>query len=1119
MKKPIRQALKERILVLDGAMGTMIQRANLKPEDFGNPELDGCNENLVITRPDVIGNIHRQYLEAGADIIETNTFGGTATVLAEYGLQENIREINLAAVKVAKQAAEEFSTDEKPRYVAGSLGPTTKSLSITGGITFDELSDDFYTQSVLLIEGGVDYLLFETSPDTLNVKAALLGMEKAVAESGKDIPVALSITIEQTGTMLAGHTVGALVSAVENHDLLYIGLNCALGPDQMEKYAIQMSQASPFASACVPNAGMPNADGSYSQTPDVFSATVKGFIDKQLVNIVGGCCGTSPDHIKLIAEFAKTGIPRVPTVKKSSLLSGITVLDVDQQPRPIIVGERTNVIGSRMFKNMIIEEKFDEASDLGRKQVRAGAQIIDVCLANPDRDEKADMERFMDFLVKKIKVPIMIDTTDPEVLEAALKYCQGKAIINSINLENGLERFEQIVPLAKKYGAALVVGCIDEDPEHGMAVSRERKLEVAKRSHEILTKDYGIADEDIYFDALVFPLATGDENYKSSAVETIEGIRLIKNQFPRCKTALGLSNVSFGLPPAGREVLNAVFLHLNVEAGMDLAIANAARTLSIEEVSEQHRKMAEDMIFQRGDDPISAFAAEFRDKKLTKKVDTTNMSLPERLANYIIEGSKDGLATDLDEAVKANNQAPIDVINGPLMKGMGVVGKKFNNNELIVAEVLQSAEAMRASVNHLEQYMDSADSAKKGKIMLATVKGDVHDIGKNLVDIILSNNGYEVVNIGIKCVSEHIIQECRKHNPDVLGLSGLLVKSAHQMVATAKDLTEAGITIPIVVGGAALSQQFVTEKIAPAYGGKVYYAKDAMFGLELSNRIVLGDMADSQPETEQQAQGVQPAAETESEPMDTPEITLMPSLVPAVNDFGVHNIPDVSIDTLFAGINKQTVLERYLGFANMPEGKGEKIKQIKDVLDAMLERIKREKLLKPEGVVRFMQADTTDDTLNLYAPDGTKASFGFSAVENGLCMTDFVLPQGVGTDCVALFAVSTGAGIEELTAEFNAKGEYLNGHILQAVAVEAVEALADQVQLYINSQWKIDHRSTRVSIGYEGCPGLEAHKGLFDLLEVEKRTSITLTESFMMKPQASVSAMVFHHPQSELFLS
>ena len=834
----LKSLLGRRILITDGAMGTQIQARGLGPEDFGGAEYEGCNEYLNITRPDVIEDIHREYLEAGADIIQTNTFGATALVLGEYDLAHEARRINREGAAIARRAADEATADDpdKPRFVYGAMGPTTRTISVTGGLTFDELAADYHQQAAGLIEGGADVLVLETGQDTINIKAGLEGIDRARAELNADVPMAVQGTIEPMGTLLAGQDAEALYTSLAHRDLLWVGFNCATGPEFMTDHIRTLHELSQFGIACVPNAGLPDEDGNYNETPEMLAATLERFASNGWLNVTGGCCGTGPDHIRQLVEAMAEKKPRVTEPTLETRVSGIEAVVVNEDTRPTVVGERTNVLGSRRFKRLIAGERFEEAAEIGRRQVRNGAHVLDVCLQDPDRDETADVIKFLDQLNRRVKAPIMIDSTDAAVIEESLKRLQGKSIINSINLEDGEERFQRVVPLARRYGAALVVGCIDDDPNQAQAITRERKLEIARRSHQLLTEKYGVPEEDIIFDPLVFPAGTGDENYVGSAAETIEGVRMIKEALPRTKTVLGISNVSFGLPAAGREVFNSVFLYHCTQAGLDMAIVNSEMMQRYASIPEEERKLSEDLIWNRGEDPVAAFAAHFRDRA-PRATAEERLALPldDRLAQCIIEGSKEGLAEDLDLALQ--EREPLAIINGPLMAGMDEVGRQFNANQLIVAEVLQSAEAMKFAVAHLEPHMERTDAASRGRVLLATVKGDVHDIGKNLVEIILSNNGYNVINLGIKVAAQELIAGYREHQPDIIGLSGLLVKSAQMMVETVQDFRTAGIAAPVLVGGAALSNRFTRLRIAPEYDGLVAYSPDAMTGLALANVI------------------------------------------------------------------------------------------------------------------------------------------------------------------------------------------------------------------------------------------------------------------------------------------
>ena len=609
----LKSLIADRILIMDGAMGTQIQARNLGPEDFGGEEYEGCNEYLNITRPDIIADIHRAYLEAGADLLETNTFGATALVLGEYGLAEHSRRINREAALIARKVSDEMAERQSGRttFVAGAMGPTTRTISVTGGLTFDELAADYHQQAAGLIEGGVDMVMLETSQDTINVKAGLEGIDRAFDELGITTPVAVQGTVEPMGTLLAGQDAEALYTSLAHRDLLWVGFNCATGPEFMTDHVRTLSGLSQTNIACVPNAGLPDEDGNYNESPEMLAATLGRFAENGWLNVAGGCCGTGPDHIRQIAAAMNGKPPRDAKPPLASRVSGIEAVLIDPDSRPTIIGERTNVLGSRRFKRLISGDRFEEAAEVGRRQVRNGAHILDVCLQDPDRDEMSDVIKFLDQLNRRVKAPIMIDSTDADVIEESLKRLQGKSIINSINLEDGEERYQRVVPLARRYGAALVVGCIDDDPNQAQAITRERKVEIAQRSHQLLTEKYGVAEQDIIFDPLVFPAGTGDVNYVGSAAETIEGVRLIKAALPNTKTVLGISNVSFGLPVAGREVFNSVFLYHCVQAGLDMAIVNSELMQRYTTIPEAERKLSEDLIWNRGDDPVAALRRAF----------------------------------------------------------------------------------------------------------------------------------------------------------------------------------------------------------------------------------------------------------------------------------------------------------------------------------------------------------------------------------------------------------------------------------------------------------------------------------------------------------------------------
>jgi 5-methyltetrahydrofolate--homocysteine methyltransferase len=1166
----LRTIMAERILVLDGATGTMLQSQDLGPDDFGGAELEGCNEILVRTRPDVILDVHRAYLAAGADLIETDTFGGTPLVLAEYGLEDEARALNRRAAELAVEAAREFSTPDKPRFVVGSIGPTTKAISVTGGITFSELVWTFGEQVRGLLEGGADLLFIETCQDTRNVKAALIAAERAFADAGVRRPVVASGTIETSGTMLGGQAADAFLASIEHANLLAVGLNCATGPDLMTDHLRTIHQRSRWAVSCFPNAGLPDQDGRYSETPESLAAALARFADAGWLNIVGGCCGTTDAHTAALARMVAGRRPRPLDIEppRHAVFTGIDLVEPDDTTRPLLVGERTNVIGSRKFREVVAAGQWDDAVEIARRQVKGGAQILDVCLQSTESDEVAAIHELFDRLGRAIKVPIMIDSTDPGAVEVALTYCQGKSIVNSINLEDGEARIEAVAPLLRRYGAAVIFGTIDEDPEQAQAFTRERKLDIASRGHRLLTGKYGVPETDIVFDPLVFPAASGDENYVGGAVETIEGLRLIKQAFPACTTVLGISNVSFGLPVRAREIVNSVFLYLCTKAGLDLAIVNSERLERYAAIPEAERGMVEALLANTpptagdGSDPalvdaprdwreqspeeraaihgfhVARVTEHFRGAK-RQAIVRPEQPLDERLAGYIIDGSRTGLIADLDLKL-AEGLFPLDIINGPLMAGMAEVGRLFNDNELIVAEVLQSAEAMKAAVSHLEQFMDAETSSSRGKVVLATVKGDVHDIGKNLVDIIFTNNGFEVIDLGIKVHPEVLVQAVREHRPDAVGLSGLLVKSAHQMVVTAEDLAAAGIEVPILVGGAALSARFTEERIAPAYRGRVLYCSDAMTGLETLLRLMEGGGAAPAVASADPPERKAPAPRTSASPTarsGAPAVHKdLPPLPPPRPDRVVW--PRVEgLDEIWSYLNPQMLYGKHLGlrgsFARLLEEGDVKAEK----LNAMVEGLKDDvrSWMRVGAVWRFYEAEPDGDRIALYEPgsDAPAHVFTFERQQKpgGLCLADFVLPPRDGLrDSMALFVVGAGEGVRARSTGAKDAGEYLASHAIQALAIETAEAAAEWLHAQLRGLWGFSdppemtmkdrfaarYRGKRFSFGYPACPDLDDQAALWQLLRPGE-ISVELTDGMMMEPEASVSALVFHHPDARYF--
>ncbi|UOQ93913.1 methionine synthase [Halobacillus shinanisalinarum] len=1140
------QQLSKRILVLDGAMGTMLQNADLKAEDFGGECYEGCNEYLNITSPRVLEEIHSQYLEAGADIIETNTFGATDLVLDEYKLGHLAEEINVKASQIAKKIAKRYSKNGHTRFVAGAMGPTTKTLSVTGGTTFKHLTHSYEEQARGLIKGGVDLLLLETSQDMLNVKAAYLGITRAFRSLGQTLPLMISGTIEPMGTTLAGQNIEAFYLSLEHMKPTVVGLNCATGPEFMRDHIRSLSELATTSVSCYPNAGLPDEEGHYHETPESLAKKVSGFAEKGWLNVVGGCCGTTPEHTRALVEAVKDIKPRKAPSSHPHAVSGIDpFIYEDKNDRPILVGERTNVIGSRKFKRLISEGKVEEASEIARAQVKKGAQVIDICLADPDRDEVQDMEAFMKQVVNKVKAPLVIDSTDVDVIEKALTYSQGKVIINSINLEDGEERFKEVLPLVQQYGAAVVVGTIDEE---GMALTAERKLAIALRSRNILVDEYGLQESDIIFDPLVFPVGTGDEQYIGSANATIEGIRSIKERLPECQTILGVSNVSFGLPPVGREVLNAVYLYHCTKAGLDYAIVNTEKLERYASIAEKEIKQANELLFQTTDATLASFTAFYRGKKKEIKAPTSTMSLPERLAHYVVEGTKEGLIPDLGKALETY-PTPLKIINGPLMTGMAEVGRLFNDNQLIVAEVLQSAEVMKASVAYLEPHMEKGDTSnKKGKILLATVKGDVHDIGKNLVDIILSNNGFDVIDLGIKVTPSDLIKHIKEEEPDSIGLSGLLVKSAQQMVLTAQDLKQQQIELPILVGGAALSRKFTNTKIAPQYNGSVFYAKDAMDGLALSNRLsnqedrtlLIREQQEKQTKaiarSHEQAQ-TQSATAVAEKPISKVSKTI-PVYKP--NDFEQHILRDYSVAHIEPFINMQMLIGHHLGlkgkFSKLLAEKNNKALQLKEVVDELLLKAQKENWIQPSALYQFFPAQSDGDDVIIYNPADHQTiierfTFPRQNRDPYLCLADYLRPISSGEmDYVGFFSVTAGKGIRQRSLDMKQQGEYLKSHALQALALETAEGLAEHIHQLMRDKWgfpdptdftmqerfSAKYQGQRYSFGYPACPDLEDQRKLFQLIRPEQ-IGVELTEECMMEPEASVTAIVFAHPEARYF--
>ena len=1150
----LKKDLGNKIVMLDGAMGTMLQAENLTSDDFGGEKYEGCNDYLVLTKPDVIKKIHKKYLQAGSDIIETNTFGALDIVLHDYGLEDKAFEMNKKAAEIVNEAIKEYREEnpEKTRnlYVAGAIGPSNKSISVTGGVTFDELIHSYYTATSGLLAGGVDLILFETIQDTRNLKAAYLGLQKAMSENYY-VPLMLSFTIESTGTTLAGQTADAFYYAVNHMNPLSIGLNCATGPEFMTQFLKKLNEVSNTYISVYPNAGLPNEEGKYEETPVTLAEKIEPFFKNGYLNIVGGCCGTTPEFIKKIKEKAEKYEPReVDKNKNENALSGLISLEVPKD-RPIYVGERTNVIGSRIFKNLIASEQFDEATEIARLQIKGDADVIDICLANPDRDELSDMKNFLEQVAKFAKIPIMLDSTDIKVIEEGLKYLQGKGIINSINLEDGEEKFDKMAKIIKKYGAAVVVGLIDEE---GMAVSLEKKLAVARRSYKLLTEKYGIDERDIIFDTLVFPVATGDQKYIGSATATIEAIRKIKKEMPKVKTILGVSNISFGLPLAGREVLNSYYMQKAYEAGLDFGIVNTEKLIPIKDISDKEKELSENLLFNTNDDTVAEFVAFYREKKgVQKTVDVSSLTTEERVAKLVVEGSKKDLHQLLD--VLLEKYKPLDIINGPLMDGMDEVGRLFNNNDLIVAEVLQSAEVMKASVSYLEQFMEKSDASQKGTVIMATVKGDVHDIGKNLVGIIIGNNGYNVIDLGINTPAEKIREAIIEHKADFVGMSGLLVKSAMEMVNTVGVLKEAGIDIPIFVGGAALTEKFTVNKIEPSYENNiVIYSKDAMTALADLNKMIDAEKFEEfKAYLQKRRDLLLVKSEEELAKLDVRQSVSSIKDQDGDFDFSKVELPkynfekiykpetlnrqiitNISAKEVFKYLNLQMLIGKHLGLKsvvnNLLEQGDERVTKIyNEIIDIINHG---DEYFDIKAVYKYFPTRKNGEKIEVLSDDLQTVieTFEFPRQKFGkyYSLNDYISPDGI--DYMGLFVVSAGEKSRLASNELMEKGEFYRGHLVNSVGLEIAEATAeyihrimredvgifDPVDITQDEIFKSKYQGTRYSFGYPACPDLSDQEKLFKLLRPETY-GIKLTEGYMMYPEASVSAIVFSQPFTKYF--
>ena len=1183
---PYLDAVRDRVVVFDGASGTWLQEQDLSMEDYGTPELEGCPEILNETRPDLIATMHREYLEAGADVVETNSFGGMRATLAEYGLGERTEELNEMSARIARRVADEFSTPERPRFVAGSIGPGTRFASL-GHVGYAELRDQVAEQARGLLRGGVDLLLLETQFDLLGIKAGMNGCRDAMRDVGREVPIQTQVTIELTGRMLPGTEIGAALVALDAMRPDVIGINCATGPEEMSEHVRHLSAHSRVPISVLPNAGLPSVvDGHmhYDLSAEQFVDFHRRFITEFGVNVVGGCCGTTPEYIRQLADAVAGLEPAqrtphfehgVASIYSPVLLGGDA--DGGASSNLLMIGERTNANGSKKFREAMLDADWDTCVAMAKEQVKEGSHIIDVCVDYVGRDGTADMDEVAQRFATQSSVPLVLDSTEPEVLEAGLRWLGGRAILNSANLEDGEaegSRMDRVFRLAKEYGAAVIVLLIDEE---GQARDVEWKMRVAHRIHDLAIERYGLEAEDLIFDALTFPLSTGDDDLRRDAIATIEAIGRIKSELPGVTTTLGLSNVSFGLKPAARHVLNSVFLAECVKAGLDSAIVHAAKILPLNRIPEEQRAVCEDLIWDRrgaagalsdGDetyDPLHKLLEIFADVQVAEveTEDRSDWPVEQRLSQRIIDGDRDGLIEELDEALAAGH-TPLAIINDILLAGMKVVGELFASGEMQLPFVLQSAETMKMAVAHLEPMMDRVEGETgKGRIVLATVKGDVHDIGKNLVDIILTNNGYEVHNLGIKISINEMIEKAEEVHADAIGMSGLLVKSTLIMRDNLEELNQRGLsTIPVLLGGAALTRTYVERDLREVYDGRLFYGKDAFEGLRVMDRlgeIRLGglDVDDgtvpSERELHRHRSGEQDAPAVEL-PARSPDVATDNTVfVPPF--LGTKIVKGISIDEIAGFVNETALFRNQWQFRpeTLPDGTKEDDEQFKDrirpILREQLASAKSDGLLIPQVVYGYFCANGDGDDLVLWTDESRSAelarfSFPRQQAEPFLCIADFFRPVASGeTDYAAFHIVTMGAAVSERAAELFAANKYQEYLLLHGLGVEMAESLAEYWHHRIRGEWgfvdedpepitgtptraalhglfRQKYRGGRYSFGYPACPDLEDNQLVAQLLGAE-RIGVECDEDtgFQYQPEQTTSALICHHPRAKYFVA
>ncbi len=1166
MTKRFLDTVAERVVIFDGGMGTQIQERGVTADDFGGEHLEGCNELLVVTRPDVIQSVHAAYFEAGVDVVETNTFGAFGVPLAEYGIAERAYELNEAAARIARDVAADYSTPDRPRFVAGSIGPGTKSPSL-GQIGFDELRDLYEIQVRGLLDGGADLLIIETQFDLLCVKAAMAATRRAFAAAGTSVPIQLQVTMETTGRMLLGTEIGAALGAIDALGPDVIGINCATGPAEMGEHLRYLSQHSRRPISCLPNAGMPSVvDGHmhYDLTPEQLAEYHAHHISELGIGIVGGCCGTTPAHLAAVAERCAGLEPaRREPAWEPGATSIYSLVPFEQEASFLIIGERTNANGSKKFREAMLDGDWDTCVQMARDQIKEGAHVLDLCVDYVGRDGTLDMDELAARFATQASVPVVLDSTEPQVMEAGLKRLGGRAILNSANLEDGDadgSRLDRVMKLAKEYGAAVICLLIDEE---GQARDVDWKMRIAHRIHGLAVDRYGLEPSDLIFDALTFPLSTGDDDLRRDAMATIEAIRRIKAELPGVHTTLGVSNVSFGLKPAARHVLNSVFLHECVQAGLDSAIVHAAKITPLNRIPDEQRDVALDLIYDRrqpGYDPLQKLLEVFEGVQETKGVveDRSGWPVEDRLKQRIIDGDREGLTADLDEALGQGTPA-IDIINDVLLEGMKVVGELFGTGEMQLPFVLQSAETMKMAVAHLEPHMEKADAAGKGRIVLATVKGDVHDIGKNLVDIILTNNGYDVHNIGIKVGIAEMIEKALEVQADAIGMSGLLVKSTLIMRDNLEELNARDLSrIPVLLGGAALTRSYVERDLREVYDGRLFYGKDAFEGLHVMDR--LGEIrrtgqddpdwgrvpSESKvPARVGSRTGGDATAEPVVLPERSPEVeTDNPVFQPPF--VGSKVVKGIALDDIADYINETALFRNQWQFrpeataAGTTETDEDFKARIRPLLREQLASAKADDLLVPQVVYGYFPVNADGTDLVVWKDDDRKAEwlrFGFPRQKQApyLCIADFFRSVVSGeADYAAFHIVTMGAAVSERTAELFAADRYQDYLMLHGLGVEMAEALAEYWHRRIREEWgfasedgpslaglfRQQYRGGRYSWGYPACPDLEDNAKVAELLDAG-RIGIEVSEEtgFQYQPEQTTSAIVCHHPRAKYFVA